>query len=194
MTKIPTNEICYLSHRWFYEYVLQYMFEINRCCLNINYLFNDQIHVRLNQVYFVTIHISHTLMGGHLECVKLMSIFTPIPYWECIEEFWNLRNLPKFSKYFSDSITFFLEIFICLFDFKFSEARIIWSIVMLKDGGTESDVLLYLNRQWGHIHAIRRDGTVLTGVAVGSFSFQPTFVSVNDQVKINVVGLGSTGS
>jgi hypothetical protein len=40
----------------------------------------------------------------------------------------------------------------------------------------------------GHIHAIRRDGTVLTGVAVGSLLLSPTFVSVNDQVKINVVG------
>jgi hypothetical protein len=40
----------------------------------------------------------------------------------------------------------------------------------------------------GHIHAIRQDGTVLTGVAVGSLLLSPTFVFVNDQVKINVVG------
>ncbi len=40
------------------------MFEINGCCLNINYPFNVQIHVGSNKVYLdVTIHNSHTLMG-----------------------------------------------------------------------------------------------------------------------------------
>jgi hypothetical protein len=48
----------------------------------------------------------------------------------------------------------------------------------------EQSLMLFVFEQaMGHIHAIRRDGTVLTGVAVGSLLLSPTFVSVNDQVK-----------
>jgi hypothetical protein len=78
-------------------------------------------------------------------------------------------------------------IFISLFDFKFSVARIIWSIVMLKDGGTESDVLCIWTGNGAHpCYSTRWNSPYWCCGRLLLLS--PTFVSVNDQVKITVVG------
>jgi hypothetical protein len=63
MTKRPTYAIFLIDG---YNITVNMFYNL---CLNINYPFNDQIHVGSNKVYLdVTIHNSHTLMGTFAMC------------------------------------------------------------------------------------------------------------------------------